>query len=312
MAKNDKGGKRAADHAQMVLERKALLSSRSDFYLREAYKTLRTNVTFSLADVDGCKVIAVSSSAQSEGKSITAANLALSFAQAGQRVLLIDCDLRKPKIARLLSMSAENGLVNVLMDLNKLKESIGTYEDTKLDVLFCGTIPPNPSELLGSERMKELLTLLRGQYDYIVLDTPPINVVTDAVVLRYVVDGYLFVVRANQSERGEIMHALDQLEYAQAKVLGFALNGVALDSTSYGYSKRRYRRYGYGRYKKYGYSKYGGYGKYGYGKYGGYSAYGYGKGYGYGGYGYGYGYGYETPPKQEEPQREETTAGAAK
>lgn len=306
MAKNDKGGKRAADHAQMTLERKALLSNRSDFYLREAYKTLRTNVTFSLADVDGSKVIAVSSSAQSEGKSITGANLALSFAQAGQRVLLIDCDLRKPKIARLLSMSAENGLVNALMDATKLEESIVPYGDTKLDVLLCGTIPPNPSELLGSERMKELLVFLREQYDYIVLDTPPINVVTDAVVLRSVVDGYLFVVRANQSERGEILHALDQLDYAQAKVLGFVLNGVALESTSYGYSKKRYRRYGYGRYKKYGY------GKYGYGKYGGYSAYGYDKGYGYGGYGYGYGYGYETPPKQEEPQKEETTAGAAK
>ena len=305
MAKSNKGGRRAAEHAMMALERKALLSNRSDFYLREAYKTLRTNVTFSLADTDGCKVIAVSSSAQSEGKSITAVNLALSFVQAGQKVLLIDCDLRKPKIARLLNMSAETGLVNVLMDSDKLKESVGTYGDTKMDVLFCGTIPPNPSELLGSERMKELLTRLREQYDYIILDTPPINVVTDAVVLRYVVDGYLFVVRANQSERGEIMHALDQLEYAQAKVLGFALNGVALESTSYGYSKKRYRRYGYGRYKKYGYSKYG------YGKYGGYSAYGYDKGYGYGYGGYGYGYGYETPPKPEEPQKKETAAGAA-
>ena len=98
------------------------------------------------------------------------------------------------------------------------------------------------------------------------------------------------------------LHALDQLDYAQAKVLGFVLNGVALESTSYGYSMRRYRRYGYGRYKRYGY----------YGKYGGYSAYGYDKGYGYDGYGYGYGYGYETPPKPEEPQREETTAGSAK
>lgn len=306
MATNNKSRKHAAGHARGALEQSVLLNSRSDFYLREAYKMLRTNVTFSLAGVDGSKVIAVSSSAQSEGKSITAANLALSFTQAGKRVILIDCDLRKPKIARLLSMSAEDGLVNALMDASKLEESIVPYEDTKLDVLLCGTIPPNPSELLSSERMKQLLALLRGQYDYIVLDTPPINVVTDAVVLRSVVDGYLFVVRANQSERGEILHALDQLDYAQAKVLGFVLNGVALENTSYGYSKKRYRRYGYGRYKKYGY------GKYGYGKYGGYSAYGYDKGYGYGGYGYGYGYGYETPPKPEEPQREETTAGAAK
>lgn len=306
MATNNKSRKHAAGHARGALEQSVLLNSRSDFYLREAYKMLRTNVTFSLAGVDGCKVIAVSSSSQREGKSTTAANLALSFTQAGKRVILIDCDLRKPKIARLLSMSAEDGLVNALMDASKLEESIVPYEDTKMDVLLCGTIPPNPSELLGSERMKQLLALLRGQYDYIVLDTPPINVVTDAVVLRSVVDGYLFVVRANQSERGEILHALDQLDYAQAKVLGFVLNGVALENTSYGYSKKRYRRYGYGRYKKYGY------GKYGYGKYGGYSAYGYDKGYGYGGYGYGYGYGYETPPKPEEPQREETTAGAAK
>ena len=168
MAKSDKGGKRAANHAQIAMERKALLSSRSDFYLREAYKTLRTNVTFSLADVDGCRVIAVSSSAQSEGKSIIAANLALSFAQAGKRVILIDCDLRKPKIARLLSMSAEDGLVNALMDASKLEESIVPYEDTKMDVLLCGTIPPNPSELLGSERMKQLLALLRGQLCHLI------------------------------------------------------------------------------------------------------------------------------------------------
>ena len=308
MAKNNKGKRHAGSHGgEMAQERSALLSSRSDFYLREAYKTLRTNVTFSLADVEGSKVIAVSSSAQSEGKSITATNLALSFAQAGQRVILIDCDLRKPKVARLLNMSAETGLVNALLDTSKLEKSIGSYRNTKLDVLFCGTIPPNPSELLGSVRMKELLLFLREQYDYIILDTPPINVVTDAVVLRNVVDGYLFVVRANQSERGEILHALDQLDYAQAKVLGFVLNGVALEDTSYGYSKKRYRRYGYGRYKRYGY------GKYGYGKYGGYSAYGYDKGYGYDAYGYGaYGYGYETPPKPEKPQQEESLAGAAK
>lgn len=289
-----KKDERGAEQKKIIAERKFLLSNGSDFFIREAYKTLRTNVNFSLAGVEGCKIIAITSSMQSEGKSITAVNLALSLVGADKKVLLIDCDLRKPKIGRLLSMSAQSGLTNVLVDRDQLKASIHTFDDTGLQVLLSGSIPPNPSELLSSARMHELIGMMREKFDYIILDTPPINMVTDAVVLGSIVDGYLFVVRAKESERGAVLHAIDQLGYSQAKILGFVLNGVALEKTSYGYSKHHYRRYSYGRYRRY-HSHYGYDGK-GYG----YGGYGYG-GYGYGGYGYGYGYG--SQPQQQPPQR---------
>ena len=130
------------------------------------------------------------------------------------------------------------------MDPSLLEKPI-IKEYSTIDVLLSGDIPPNPSELLGSERMKKLLDQMREKYDCIILDTPPIHMVTDAVVLAPQSDGVLFVVRANQSERGAVIHAVEQLEYAQVKLLGFVLNGVELEKTSYGYGKYRYRKHGY-------------------------------------------------------------------
>ena len=242
------------DLNSIMEERKFLLSVKDDFFLTEAYKTLRTNVVFSLTGEGACKVITITSSVQSEGKSITAANLALSFAAADKRVLLIDCDLRKPKLARLLQMNATAGLSNVLIEPQLLNSAVQPYQNTKMHVILSGNIPPNPSELLGSIRMEKLLEEMRNHYDYIILDSPPINMVTDAVILANKTDGVLFVVRAGHAERGNIQHALEQLEYAHAKVLGFVLNGTTSEGGRYG----RYGRYGYGRY---GYKRYG----YGYG-----------------------------------------------
>lgn len=245
---------------QILEEREYLLKPDSSFFIREAYNSLRTNVVFSLTGEEACKVIAVTSSMQSEGKSITAANLALSFSEADKRVLLIDCDLRRPKLARLLDLSAKSVLSNVLIEPSLLDQAILSYPTAShLDVLISGSIPPNPSELLGSPRMQRLIETLKGRYDYIILDTPPINMVTDAVVLSAFSDGMLLVVRAEQSERGAVAYALEQLNYAKAKMIGFVLNGV-LQSETGRYTYRHYKRYGY--YKKYGY-RYGG--RYGYG-----------------------------------------------
>jgi len=248
-------------------DRKHLLSIKSDFFIREAYKTLRTNVSFSLTGDEESKLVLVTSSLQSEGKSITATNLAISYAQTNRKVLIIDCDLRRPKMARLLDISAPVGLSNLLMNPSLRNEAIVPSGIENLDVILAGDIPPNPSELLSSPRMQRLLQELREKYDFIILDTPPVNMVIDAVVLAPQCDGVLFVVRANRSERGAVIHAVEQLEYSKAKILGFVLNGVDLENSNYGYGKYRYKRY-----KRYGY------GKYGYG------------GYGYSGYGYGYGY----------------------
>ena len=144
-------------------ERKYILGQGSDFFIREAYKALRTNVMFSLADEEGCKVIVVTSAMKSEGKSITAVNLAISFAEMNNKVLVVDCDLRRPKLARLLQMSAKTGLSNVLLKPELLEQTIQHSKIPNLDVLPTGDIPPNPSELLGSARMHKLLENLRGK-----------------------------------------------------------------------------------------------------------------------------------------------------
>ena len=250
--------------ATIAEDRKHILTSKSGFYMREAYKTLRTNVNFALADTEGCKVILVTSAMQSEGKSLTALNLAISIAQTEAKVLIIDCDLRRPKLHRLLGASANIGLSNLLMDPKKLNVTMSKFESLGIRVLLSGDIPPNPSELLASARMQTLITALRSKFDYIIIDTPPVDLVIDSVVLAPLTDGVLFVVKADQSERGAVMHALEQMEYAKAKVLGYVFNGMNPESGS-----------GYGKYR---YSKYGRYG------------------YGYKRYGYRYGYGYQTKP----------------
>ena len=247
------GSTRRHSGATIADERRYILSPNSNFFIREAYKTLRTNTMFALAGEDGCKVILVTSSLQSEGKSITTLNLAISFAEAENRVLLIDCDLRRPKLARLLSKSAKAGLSNLLLKPELLAQAIIPSGVDGLDVILSGDIPPNPSELLGSARMAALLEGLRKYYDYILLDTPPVNVVTDAVVFAPKSDGVLFVVRAGQSERGSVAHAVEQLSYAQAKILGFVLDDVAAGGSSYGYGKYKYKKYGYYGYGRYGY-----------------------------------------------------------
>ena len=274
--KRAKSAKKQRDVAKIREERRNLLTPKSDFFIREAYKTLRTNVSFSLTGEEASKIILVTSSLQSEGKSITATNLAISYAQTDRRVLLVDCDLRRPKMARLLKISNPVGLSNVLMDPFIIGEAIMSTGLPNLDVILSGDIPPNPSELLSSPRMARLLGDMRKKYDIIILDTPPVNMVIDAVVLAPLTDGVLFVVRADHSERGAVVHAVEQLEYAKAKLLGFVLNGVDLEKTSYGYDRHRYRRYGR-------YGQYGHYGRYGYG---------------------GYGYGYSSRKKPEEQTRE--------
>ncbi len=236
-----------ADSLSIQEERSHLLTNRDDFFTQEAYKTLRSNVIFSLTGGEGCKVIQVTSSMMSEGKSTTSVNLAISFAQTDRKVLLIDCDMRRPKLAALLSLGTKVGLSNVLVEPKLLEEAIIHTKVPKLDVMGAGEIPPNPSELLGSNRMTSLLEGMRKVYDYIILDTPPINMVTDAVILASRSDGVLFVVRAGHSERGNVQDATEQLQYAKVKILGYVLNGVSGERGTYGYGKyKKYKSYGYG------------------------------------------------------------------
>ncbi len=238
-----------------------LLSLTDDFYTRESYKTLRSNVSFSLTGEEKSNVVIVTSSFQGEGKSITAINLGISFAQAEKRVVIIDCDLRRPKLARELGIRGKkSGLSNLLMEPELFSETLVHTDVPRLDAILAGSVPPNPSELLGSKRMTNLLATLKRQYDLIILDTPPVNMVTDAAVLVEESSGGLVVVRAGVAEKGDVIRAVEQLEYAKAKILGFVLNGVSKGSGKYGYGYGKYGRYGYGRY-----GRYGGYGHYEYG-----------------------------------------------
>ncbi len=230
---------------------KRILSKESSFDIHESYKELRTNIIFSLPG-SGCKVISVTSGIASEGKSTTCFNVAITFAETGAKVIVVDCDLRRPNVANLLQIKKDKGLSNVLINDCKLEDAIISTDYKNLDTLIAGNIPPNPAELLSSAPMKELMDTLKNKYDYIFLDTPPVNVVTDASLLTTLVDGYIIVVKQYRAEKSALVETVRKLNFVDAKILGFILNGV------------RYTKIGYG---KYGYGKYG-YGKYGYGKYG--------------------------------------------
>lgn len=227
----------------MLPEQQNILTENSSFLVREAYKALRTNITFSLS-IDGCKIIAISSAIASEGKSINCLNLAITFAETGAKVLLVDCDLRRPNIARLLKRSAVPGISNVLVRLNKLEDVIQETPYNNLNVIFSGDIPPNPAELLGSKATEKVLAELSEKYDYIFLDTPPVNLVTDTSMLSKLISGIVLIVRQNQTEKGDLMHAVSQLEFVNTKILGFVLNGVPTGGSYGGYKYKKYYRDG--------------------------------------------------------------------
>ncbi len=246
-----------------------VLSSETTFQVREAYKTLRTNVIFSLPQ-EGCKRICVTSSIASEGKSTNCLNLAITFAETGAKVLIIDCDLRRPNISRLLDKKGTPGLSNALVGLNSLEEVINDSGYTNLDVIFSGSIPPNPAELLGSDRMGEIIEELSKKYDYIFFDTAPVNIVTDTAIIAKWMSGVIMIVLYNSTDKDTIEEALKQLDFANAKILGFVLNGVVYGSNgSYKYNYKRYtykdKRYA-GDYRRGRYGRYGHYSHYGHDK----------------------------------------------
>ena len=216
--------------------RRQILNQNSGFLAKEAYKTLRTNLRYFLRG-EGCKKICITSANAGEGKSITFMNLAISMAETEKRVLLIDADLRRPALARLLAEKASPGLANVLAGMNTLEESVHKNVYPNLDILFSGDIPPNPSELLSSEKMHQIIEELSEQYDFILVDTPPVNVVSDTCIVASYLDGVLLLVRQNRSTKDSVSRAVSSLQLTGARTLGFVLNGVPLaaDKTYQGY-----------------------------------------------------------------------------
>lgn len=208
-------------------ERHNMLCDKTPFITVEEYKTLRTNINFS-AMPDGCKIIGITSSSRSEGKSINSTNIALTFAQTGAKVLLMDCDLRLPKQASYFQLSGSPGISNILAKINSLDECIKHVKsrNVELDFLASGDIPPNPTELLDTINMQNLINILSNSYDYIIIDTPPVNIVSDALVLTKFLSGIIIVIRDMQTDKKELIYAIEKLRYAKANVLGIIYNGV--------------------------------------------------------------------------------------
>lgn len=205
-------------------QQEALLNENSPFAVQEAYKAIRTNIIFSIPE-SGCKKILITSSMKGEEKSTTAVNLAIAFAQNQSRVLLIDCDLRLPTVASKLGIKQTPGLTNLLVGMCSAENAIQRISN-RLDVIAAGDIPPNPSELLGSPQMERVLEILGKHYEYIVLDTPPVNTVADAAILSRLVSGVVMVAYQGIATRESIGDALKQLKMADAKVLGFVMTGA--------------------------------------------------------------------------------------
>ena len=208
----------------------------------EAYRGIRTSILFSSAETEP-GVILVSSSGPREGKTITTTNLAVTMAQSGSKVIILDCDMRRPKIHKLLDVPRDIGISNILVGGCEVKEAVVHTWIPNLDIIPCGPIPPNPSEILGSKRMSTLLDMLRKTYTRILIDSPPVTAVTDAVVLAKLVDGVVLVLRTGETPREIIQNGVGQLQAVNAHILGTVLNGVDMSKDSYYY---QYYYYYYG------------------------------------------------------------------
>jgi polysaccharide biosynthesis transport protein len=211
----------------------------------EAIRAVRTNVLFSSAE-DGVRTVVVTSAGPGEGKSLFSSNLSVSLAQAGQRVLHIDADMRRPRVHQIFDVTQEPGLSNLLVGDCKPSEAVRKTAVKNLCVLPAGMIPPNPAELLGSKRCAEYLATLGEHFDWVILDSPPVLAVADAAVLANGASGVIFVVGADQTSRHTAKAAVDQLNAVQAHVIGAVLNKADVDRNPYYYStyyRKEYSRY---------------------------------------------------------------------
>ncbi len=198
----------------------------------EAYRALRTNLYFAGIEKP-FRSIVITSANSNEGKSTTTANLAVVLAQAGHKVIVVDCDLRKPTQHLIFSISNNQGFTNCLMQNLDPQQIAHTGFEKYLSVLTSGPLPPNPAEILASDRNREFLDNLQSKFDYVLIDTPPMAVVTDAAVLANRVDGVILVINSGVTRTDSATNVKQQLDRAKARVIGVVLNQVKLASSDY-------------------------------------------------------------------------------
>lgn len=217
--------------------------------ITEAYRTIRTNLSFSGVNKQ-LKIIEVTSAVPNEGKSTVMASLAIVMAQAGKKILLVDCDFRNPTQHKLFGLP-NKGVSNCIATGGDFHEIIQHIDQDNIDILTSGPVAPNPSEILMSSRMQEFLDTVREEYDYVLIDTPPVILVTDSAVLSSKTDGVMLVVASGQDKPELVKAAKTRLEQAGANIIGCILNKVKVTGGKYGYGSNHYG-YGYG----YGYGYY--------------------------------------------------------
>lgn len=251
--KRNKKNKNAHNNSFSKEDQKKMLCADSPFVVKEAYNSIRTNLLFTTQG-EKCPIFVITSPTANNGKSINTINLAISFAQMGKRTLLIDSDMRNPTLHRLFSIPVKDGLSEILAGLTD-NITVSKTDIDNLSILTAGKIPPNPAELLSSERMDKLLSFVKQHYDCVFIDTPPVNLVTDPTSFASKATGYIIIVKSATTDTQEVKLAVSSLENVGANIVGFVLNDVTAASKRYYTYYRRYdHKYKYGYNYKYSYN----------------------------------------------------------
>lgn len=235
-----------------IVSKEMLLDDKTPFAVKEAFGLLKTNIIYMPSeDNDGAKVIAVTSAEGGAGKSTITANMALSFANGGAKVVLIDADMRCPKLHRFFKYNKHTkGLSEYLAGICERADVVMHSKYENLDIIGSGRIPPSPADLFLGTRFADLMADLKKEYDYVFVDFPPIGIVTDATAVASSVTGYIFVVRANGSDEMFVKESVSKIEQVEGHIIGFVMNGI-------NYKQGVYKKdYKYHRYYKYESSKY--------------------------------------------------------
>lgn len=234
--------KEAKKNAVELAKNRYILCEDTPFQAKEAYKALRTNVMFSMPG-QGCKCVGVTSAVPSEGKSTTAINMAISLAQIGKRVLLVDADMRIPSVAGRLKIKGTPGLSDFLVGEAKIEDAVRSVDEYQIHALPAGKIPPDPTGLLEARQLEHLFSAVRNIYDFVIVDLPPVNSVPDAVILARYIDGYLLTVREKVTKHKHVAETMKQLKLANANMIGFVTTRGTESRDKYSKHIRRYERY---------------------------------------------------------------------